>query len=104
MIHNAARFAGLLILIITLTFTGCEEDKSTPANAQREAQPQAQLRAEEARRLSVEQQARLASESKAARLTGLGLGACVLTLVVGALGVHIGLRAASRYRKEHPNG
>lgn len=99
----------LCVFLIAVFLTVCddresERAKARKAEAQRQEQLQAQLRTEQAQRLAAERSAQAAASSLDAWITGLSATACAACVIVLLIGVHIGSRAVSRYRKEHHHG
>ena len=103
----ARRSALLAILIFgVLLLNGCDEDeveKARRAAAQRQAQVQAQLAAEQAQRVKAEEAARAAQESRNTWITALGMGGCAVAVIVLLVGIHIGSRVVERYKEDRPH-
>ena len=100
----------LLILCTCLTpLIACDEN-ATPAkdqhqaDAQRQAELQAQLLAEQSQRRQAEAAVALAEQSRTTWIFGVGAGACLACVFVGMAGIYIGSRALRRGAKESKDG
>ena len=107
--RQTGRLAALTLCVLipsVFLLTVCDGGSSTQENArqaeaQRQEQIQAQLQAEQAQRLEAQDAARAAKASRNSWIGGLAGGACAACVVVLLIGIHIGARVVSRYRKEH---
>ena len=97
--HQVGRWP--LLLLCGLLLASCGEDTQEQAR-QAEAQRQAQLAAEQAQRIKAEQAARTAEESRTYWVATVGAGACVMSVIVLLVGVHIGARAVALHRRKDP--
>ena len=98
----------LLILCLCLTaLIACDEEAEEgrhKADAQRQAELQAQLVAEQAQRRRAEEAVVAAEQASSTKLVAVVAGSCVVILIVGMAGIAMGSRALKRSGKEPPHG
>ena len=92
---------GLTALALCILLLAVCDDRDSPQQTQQ--QREAQLQAEQDRRLEAQQAAHDAEASRNSWLTLVGAGACAACIIVLLIGIHIGSRALARYRKDHPH-